>query len=583
MSDSEQPAPDTPPAEDSAAPAPKPPTRGRWLLSLLVLVVALFARLAHLQEASQGPLMKGVIPMRDSRYYDMIARQVAEGDLVGDHVFYLAPLYPYVLAIPHAIFRTPLPDGGYEYDITAIRYVQSIGGAVTCWLLFWVGCLAFGRLVGTLSGLTAALYGLFIYYDSIFMPTGLILFLHTLALLVLLVAARRQGLAWWLIGGVTLGLCALAHGTALLLTLCVLLWILVAFPTVSLPRRLARAALVVAGFAPLIGVVTIRNYAVGEDFVLLTSNAGRNLFIGNNPTANGSFRFYPAEVTLYHYMRGLDRRPGVGKPSERSRRYVTSVKQFVSREPLREAGLLLRKLRLFFNAVEVGINDHFYFARRYSTVLRSPLLSFGIVVPLGLTGLVFALGRWREHLLFIVFIASQVAAFTIMFVLGRYRVVAVACLMVLAAAQITWWISWVRQRRFGRLAGSAVVLALATVLVHTPIDGFTTTRGLGQQFAQVGHTYLAWEQYDQAIEAYHKALESTFEPWATTHFQRAMCYSGLGDAYAAQDNPSQAIDMYKKALGEIDLEKVAAQDGLELQAKRLQERISQERRKLWLR
>lgn len=572
-------SPTAAPPDESRPGAQAEPSRwtapaNRWIVSLLILVVALTARLIHIQEASQGPLMKGVIPMRDSRYYDMIARRVAEGDILGDHVFFLAPMYPYSLAIPYYLFRTEQAGGGYEYNITAVRYFQCVTGALGCWLLYWVGCLALGRLPGTLAGLIAACYGLFVYYDGILMPTSQILFLHLLALFLLLLAARRGSPGWWIASGAALGMCALAHGTAVLLTIGVLIWILVGFPDVAARTRKVRAVLVAAAFVPLIAIVTVRNYVVGQDFVLLTSNGGRNLYIGNNPTATGSFRSYPAKVTLYRYLHGLKRQPGEEKPSEVSRQFASAAIRFAIRHPVEELLLLLKKVQLFFNAVEVGINDHFYFAGRFSQVLRWPLPSFGLIVPIGLTGLIFALGEWRRHLLLIVFVASQVISFTLIFVLARYRVVAVACLMLLAGAQIGWWIAWGRNRRYRRLAASVVVLAAATLLVHFPIRGFDQTRGLGQQYAQVGQTYLSWDQYEEALGEFEKAVRSNFEPWMNHHLQRARCYAGMGDACAGLHRLPQALQCFKAALAEIELESLVLpkkQEDKEYMARRLSE------------
>ena len=66
--------------------------QNRWAASLMILLVAMGLRFTHLRESIQGPLMRSGIPMADSRYYDKIARQVAGGDLLGKHVFFLSPL-----------------------------------------------------------------------------------------------------------------------------------------------------------------------------------------------------------------------------------------------------------------------------------------------------------------------------------------------------------------------------------------------------------------------------------------------------------------------------------------------------------
>jgi hypothetical protein len=309
-----------------------------------------------------------------------------------------------------------------------------------------------------------------------------------------------------------------------------------------------------AAFTPPILAVTVRNYVVGDDLILLTANSGRNLFIGNNPTATGSFCSYPSRRALYRYMHGIKPQPGEKKASEISRQSATMALQFAIHYPLEELNLLFKKFLLFFNAIEVGINDHYYFAQRFSAVLRWPLPTFGLVIPIGLTGLVFAAREWRKHLLLIVFLTSQVVSFMIMFVLARYRVVAVACLIALAAAQIRWWGVWLGGKRYRSLATSLIVLLSAIVLVHIPISGFDRDRGLGQQYARAAETYLAWGEFETAIEEYDKALNSNFEPWPTYRIQRARCYAGLADAYAALGKLAKAVELAEAAVAEIELE-----------------------------
>ena len=51
------------------------------------------------------------------------------------------------------------------------------------------------------------------------------------------------------------------------------------------------------GIILVISPVTIRNWVVGRDLVLLTSQAGQNFYIGNNPRASGFFE-HPDRIRL---------------------------------------------------------------------------------------------------------------------------------------------------------------------------------------------------------------------------------------------------------------------------------------------
>ncbi len=533
----------------------------RWTHVMFLLITALTTRMLHIHQATQSPLMYDTIPMIDSQYYDKVAREVAEGDILGDEVFYMAPLYPFLMSIPYRLFRTEAMDGGYVYNVTVVRYLQCMLGIGSCLLIYWVGTLAIGRWAGLLAGLMAAVYGVFIYYDGIIMPSSLILFLHLLALLILLLAARYGSFLWWLAGGVSLGLCALSHGTALLLLVGVLIWIWKGFNKSEVRRKQVRAILVLAGFVPIVAVVTIRNYVVGNDFVLLTSNVGKNLYIGNNPSASGSFKPYIFDLwgsDLSYYLRNIKRTPHDVSPSESSRILARKAIDFMRQHPFQEAQLLAKKFRLLFIAVETGINDNFYFAKQYSTMLRWSVLSFGLIGPIGLTGLFYSLRQWRKHFLLLVFIASQVISFTIVFVLGRYRLVLTSCLMIFAAAQIGSWFVQLRQKQYRQVLVSLLILALFSFFVHYPMEGFDKNRGLGQQYAFVGTTYLRWGDFDKAKSAFQKAITSNFDPRNDPHRERAICYLNLGQIYERQQNRLTAIKAYENALSEIGFSETLA-------------------------
>ncbi|MFC1572390.1 glycosyltransferase family 39 protein [Candidatus Eisenbacteria bacterium] len=505
--------------------------------------------------------MRGVVPMEDSRYYLKVAQAVAEGDVLGDEVFYLAPLYSYSLALPLGLSRTRAADGSFAYDIPAVRTTQSVVGAINCGLLCWIGCALFGGPAGVLAGLVATTYPVFIYYDGILMPSTLILFVHLLALLVLVYAARRRSSLWWLGAGVALAFCALSHGVGLMTFLAALLWVWLGFPGAGSRVKLSRSVLLLAGFLPLIGMVTLRNYIVGDDLVLLTSNSGRVAYIGNNPTATGTFRSYPSTIwgaNLNTYLDGVERTANDMSPSEMSKHFLSLALEYVREQPGQALLLMGKKLRLFFHAVELGINDQFYFARRFSPALRWPVhLPLGLILPIGVTGLVFAVRDKLSSRLLLLFIASQVVTFTLMFVLGRYRLVMIACFILLAAAQILWWWRSVRERRYRRVLPSLVLAALLAVVVNLPIEGLDKTRGFGQQYAHVGTTYLSWGEHDRAEASFRSALESDFEPWTIHHMMRARCHMSLGEIHRARGEADDALKAYQSALAEINAEEIA--------------------------
>ncbi len=550
--------------EDPPAGARRHQPAGRvrgWMLWGGILLLALGLRFGHLHDALQSPLMGTVVPMADSRVYLETADEILKGDLLGDEVFFLAPLYPYTMAVPLGLsgFSSDKtwPREQPRYDLRVVRSVQCLLGAVNCVLVFWIGTLIFRRRVGVIAGLMAAVYGPFIYFDGILMPPSLILFTHLSVLLFLILAERRGGWAWWLAAGVALGLSLLAHGTALLLAVLLVVWIWLAFRKEPWVKRLRWTALLAVGALPLVLTVTVRNYVVGDDLVLVTFNSGRVFYVGNNPSATGTFRQYPPEgwgESLFHFVEGIKRKPGDPKPSEISRRYLKRTGEFVRQEPGHALALMVRKLRLFFYATELGINDQYYFARRFSRVLGSPVLVFGAVAPLGLAGLLFGLRSGRSRGLLLTVLASQIVAFTLTFVLGRYRLVAVACLIIFGAAYLDWQWRAFRERRWRRMALGLLPAVFVAAFIHVPIEGMNRARGFGQQYRTVGRAYEERGQDELSIEAYRTALQHDFEPWVNGHALRARVYVRIGVHHDERQEWEESVEMYEAALEELGKE-----------------------------
>ena len=125
--------------------------------------------------------------------------------------------------------------------------------------------------------------------------------------------------------------------------------------------------------------VLVRNRWVGEDWVFTTSQAGANLFIGNNPgNVTGTYAVPPfvrpsplfEQEDFHRYAEHT-----VGRrlsPSEVSRFYVGEVVGWAVREPGRFLRLQGTKALAFLDRWEYPDNWSLYFVRRFSPLLRAP-------------------------------------------------------------------------------------------------------------------------------------------------------------------------------------------------------------------
>lgn len=532
------------------------PAATRWVPSagrrvafvLLIFVLAATLRILHYREASRSPLRDDFLHLHDSRYYDQQARRAVAGGGLTDDVFFMAPLYPYALSMVYrcvAIATGELPHGAiahadrslgkptYGVEVDGALYLQCLLGALTCVLIYDLARRMGGSVAGIVAGLGAAVYAPSIYHDGLLMATGLITFVNVAAICAVYHAARRQSSAWWVAGGTLVGLCVVAHGTALALLPGVLVWMLFVLKG-RVRRRLSACVLFAGPVCVCVVLVAIRNYMVGRDVVLLTSNGGLTFLIGNQAEATGSFKDIPPQLselpgsTLAWQLLGFHRKPGQPSPSQVSRVLRDRAFEEIFDHPAAAIRLFWKKLTLFLNKVEVGSNVQFHFCERFSRVLRMPLPDFALLGPIGLTGAVCSLWRWRKYSLLHVWLAAQIAVYTIMFVLGRYRMVAVACLLVFAGIQVAWWIDAVRARRVRAVLLSLGVLAIAFLFVHQDVEGFDRQRAWGGQYHLLAIRAAERGENDKAIEYCREALQHDLAP-DIEPFGRMKCLTTLAE------------------------------------------------------
>jgi 4-amino-4-deoxy-L-arabinose transferase-like glycosyltransferase len=215
----------------------------------------------------------------DSAYYHQLGSSIAQGQLIASAAHFLSPLYCYFVGLVYAVFGV---------DLDAVRLAQCVIGSFSCVLLYWIGRQAFSEIVGIVSGLCFAMYGLHIYYTEMILPAILVVFLNLAFLLLVSIAPSKLTPARAAGAGVILGLAALAKANSLLLvgaTLAVLWW----QHRKAGHRQVARLAIpLVVGTFLAITPVAIHNYVASGEFVLITTTGGRNLLKGNGPQANGT-------------------------------------------------------------------------------------------------------------------------------------------------------------------------------------------------------------------------------------------------------------------------------------------------------
>jgi tetratricopeptide (TPR) repeat protein len=540
-----------------------------------VAAAALALRLIHVWQVRATGLVQP--EELDPGFYYGWAKSIASGDLVGQAPFVQSPLYAYLLGLFMAVFGTA---------VTPILVAQTLVGAGTVALTCFAGRLYFDARRGLVAGLLLAVYGPFVFYEGMVMKTFLSPFLTVLLAVVLGLAARRAGAAQGetqhgaatddgaaadapastpstapastpsaapatrLFGaaGLVFGcLCLDRDNFVLLAPVLALLaaWLAGGGGGALVHRRLRAAGAFALGAAIVILPVTMRNFAVSREVVLLTTGGGEVFFIGNNHDANGLY-VPPAFVRpdpRYEHADFVARATEIAghplSPMESSWFWFHEGLKFITGDPLAWTRLLWLKFVHFWNWYELPDNLDYEVMQQFAPLLRlmnktlppagmpAPAVpvpggawlpirlhlfaTFGTLAPLGLLGIALSRRRWRTLLPLYVLIFGYMVTVMFFFNFSRFRVPIVPILALFAAEGLAGLAQgaralWSRSRR--ALAPRALLLA-ALFVVALSFCNLELPRGVVPAIEQalvIGNEYYAEGRYAQARSSFDVGL-----------------------------------------------------------------------------
>ncbi len=505
----------------------------RYLPLAAVVAAALAVRLLYFAGMRDFPLFFAATG--DTVEYARQAQVILGGEVLGRGVyFHSSPAYPYFIAAVKVATH-----GGFA-DFRAVALLQLLVSAGTAALTFLLGKRLAGTTAGVVAGLVYALSPAAVFYDGE-------LLMDFLLPAVLAGAALLASTTRWSLGraaglGALIALGALARPSYLLLLLpaAAAIWFM-AEGTSRLGRGKYVAALAVAA-AAVVAPCAVRNYVVGRDFVLVSSNGGVNLFIGNNPQANGTFKApgpWPAhlEASSTAYAEEKVGRPL--KPSEVSAYFTREAVGYALTQPGDYITKVGRRLRLLASAYEIPNHMDFNFFRPRSGVLKVLPLTWGIILPWALAGAVLTARRrnfWPGLALLVVYLGSLA---TLFFVTGRYRFPAFPLLAVFAGAGAVALVDAARRRTAWKLAVGGAVLVGGYVAAYWPQPPNVTVSE-AYSWHHLGGAYASLGDDRAAARAYEKAVAIAPED--------AFSWNNLGLAYIRLDNVPAAKRALDQAL-----------------------------------
>lgn len=296
----------------------------------LILLAALALRVVW-------ALLVPIHPVSDPSIYDMLAQRIAAGQGYswpdGAYTAYWPVGTSALYALIYVVFGR---------NLLLVALVNAVLGTLLVAATYALARTGFSRCVALLAAALAALWPTWIALTSILsseLPTNLF-FVSGLAL-----ALSRWGAPWLRVALSTVLLVGSTYCRANMLPFILFIPLLVAIRDRSARQFLWQAALAAGVAAMLIAPWAIRNQQRLGATAPISTNLGVNLWIGNNPQADGGFMAPPPL-------------PGGTLPKgevAQDRAYQAAAKDYIYRHPLRYAQLSARRLVIALDRETFGV------------------------------------------------------------------------------------------------------------------------------------------------------------------------------------------------------------------------------------
>lgn len=556
--------------------------KDRWFLILVGVTLAV--RLIYLFELAASPDFS--VLLVDEKWHWLWAQQIVNDSFWGETAYFRAPLYPYFLAFCYFI------TGGSILFSKIIQLLLSVG---TLFFIFKLTQHLFNRKTAIVAGFVYALYGLFVFYEAMFLIPVLFLLFSMWGLSRLIIYQNETALKSWLATGLIFGLATIARPNILLVVPFLMLWLFYRDKDFSgLINRSRKALLLLVGVIIVIAPVTVRNYIVTGEFVLISSQGGINLYLGNNQNADGLTMLMP-EVALDESVSwsqfGVVTKQAAEKeagqplsPAEESSFWSAKAKDFILEHPGKFVNLLWRKTVYLFSGFENSDNTDIYYQRNksvlYSILVWNKIIYFpyGLLLPLALVGAYLLRQRFKDLLPLYIFFIAYVPTIILFLVTARHRLVLIPILILLTAGGIIYLIDNFKKLKQSELVISALILLIALVVFNQTYYDEKTQGGTFQVHFNNALQFERMNDYTNAEQEYLLAYqEMPNSPtllnnlgfvqyklgkvnYAEQNYQNALrlkpdysaAYNNLGLLMTGYNQNDSAIVLYKKAISLID-------------------------------
>lgn len=535
---------------------------------LIILLAAFIFRLGYFIEMKEDPefLHANV----DALYHDYWAWGIVTGewqpphDLQNPHIesrpYFRPPFYPYYLS---AVYRV------FGHSKLAPRLLQMLIGILSCAILFLVARKIFGDQIAFISGLIMAFYWAFVFYEKELREVSLLVLFLPLLILWLMKLYEKPAIRRFVLCGFLLGIIIITRPNFLLFIPFAVGWLFVYSKLKDKKKKYLHIGIFLLCTILPISAVTLRNVIKGKDFVLISSNGGINLYVGNNPTATGNTIALPPEIPLFRnafmYSKIVKHVEGeVGKElkhSQVSSYFTRRALAYMKENPSRTIAMAFRKALMFIGGVEIPSERDLVAGRNKSRVLKIIPLNFALVFALCLMGMIVYFttivklkkkkqaGQERalpvpekssfHFVVLVLFLAGiYYLSYLPFFITSRFRMCIIPFLILFAGYMVY---QIYRKITLKQLAAAGMLLAgVVFIYLIGNVNYFGFQRDMAKAEYDRGLAFARAKNYEAAIQSYRRAIRH--RP------KYADAYNNLGNMLRETGRDKQAVVNYEKAL-----------------------------------
>jgi tetratricopeptide (TPR) repeat protein len=300
-------------------------------------------------------------------------------------------------------------------------------------------------------------------------------------------------------------------------------------------------SLMLVGTIIIIAPVTIRNFAVGGEPVLIASSGGINFYIGNNPDADGLSATLPAPLGANWQIRDIrylaEKEIGRGlSDAELSDFWLKKGWNWIKDNPSDFFKLYMKKLYFCFNNYEISNNRNLPLFFAANPVTKYIPLNFAIILAFALIFILASFLRRdlnNENKFLLIFIIVYFLLISLFFINARFRWPVVPIFIIWAAGGIIALIGILyRKKQYWQGIGFSLFGVIIFLLSFSNLYKIRRN-DLESGYFNQANFYLYRNDYTKARDLYHQLLE-TYSDYPEANLNLGVAFLKEGNIDSAQ-------------------------------------------------